>query len=212
MQIGELFDESYVYTTEALSGKWMRWLLLIVSSIIFPLIIGYVMEIFRGAKPAPKLENWGKLFIDGIMTLIIGLIYSIPIIIVTAFTFGGAIFAMSLQSPAAVVAGMGGFLGGMLIIFILSILIGLIATIGLIRFARTDSFGEAFNFGAILEIIGRIGWMDYIIAIVILYVAAIVVITILNMIPFIGQILFWIAIPAVLIFSARYLTRIYESA
>ena len=35
-----------------------------------------------------------------------------------------------------------------------------------IRFARTGSFAEAFNFSGIFETIGRIGWLNYIVAII----------------------------------------------
>ena len=41
---------------------------------------------------------------------------------------------------------------------------------GAVRFARTDSFGEAFNFSAILAHIGRIGWGPYIVALIVLMV------------------------------------------
>ena len=37
-----------------------------------------------------------------------------------------------------------------------------------IRFARTNSFSEGFNVGAILNYIGKIGWINYIIALVLI--------------------------------------------
>ncbi|WP_369425765.1 DUF4013 domain-containing protein, partial [Methanothrix sp.] len=67
----------------------MRWLLLIICCIIFPLFMGYTMEVMRGKKPAPELENWGKLFIDGLKLFIAGLIYAIPVIILAIIFIGG---------------------------------------------------------------------------------------------------------------------------
>ena len=42
--------------------------------------------------------------------------------------------------------------------------------IGVVRFARTGSIGEAFNFSAIRATIAKIGWVPYIIALVVLMV------------------------------------------
>ncbi|MDD1661488.1 MAG: DUF4013 domain-containing protein, partial [Methanomicrobiales archaeon] len=75
MDIGRVLNESIEYAKDAVWGKWARWILLIIASIIFPLIMGYELEVYRGKKPAPEPENWGKLFIDGIKLLIIQIIY-----------------------------------------------------------------------------------------------------------------------------------------
>lgn len=114
----------------------------------------------------------------------------------------------------------------MIIYFIFS----LIAMMALIRFARTDSFGEAFNVSAILAHIGKIGWLNYILALLILWIVLFVAIMIfviamtivsiaLALIPIVGWLLalILIAIVAILIgpfigvFEARYMTRIYDS-
>jgi hypothetical protein len=43
MEIGEMLSESFEYTKEGLVGKWMKWILLIICTIIFPLIYGYTL-------------------------------------------------------------------------------------------------------------------------------------------------------------------------
>ena len=60
MEYGSIIGESIEYAKEAVWEKWTKWILLVVSTIIFPLLLGYVMEIYRGTKPAPELEHWGK--------------------------------------------------------------------------------------------------------------------------------------------------------
>jgi len=50
--------------------------------IVFPLIMGYMIHIYSGAKPAPKVGNWVDPLIDGLTLLVIGLIYAIPVFIV----------------------------------------------------------------------------------------------------------------------------------
>ena len=57
---------------------------------------------------------------------------------------------------------------------------------GVIRFARTGSMGEAFNFSAILATIGRIGWLSYIFALIIMIIIIGIVEAICSAIPFIG--------------------------
>ncbi|WP_067051628.1 DUF4013 domain-containing protein [Methanofollis ethanolicus] len=215
MDYGSMLGNSFEYAKEAVWGKWMKWIFLVISTIIFPLLYGYVMEIYRGKTPAPEFEDWVKLFIDGIKLLIVGIIYSIPALIVMAIFLGGSFALMASGSDAAVAAGAGGMLLGMLITFVVAFIIGLIAAFGVIRFARTDSFGEAFNISAILAHIGAVGWGSYIIALIVLWVAVIVigvVLGILMMIPIIGWLIAIFIEPVLAIFVARYMTHIYESA
>ena len=215
MDIGKMLGEAYEYTKEGLVGKWVKWILLVICAIIFPLFYGYAVRILKGVKPAPELEDWVGLFIDGIKLLIIAIIYSIPVFIVLLLLGGGGILAMSSQDPAVIMAGIGTFLVGILAAVIVGIIVYLFAIIGAIRFARMDSMGEAFNFSAILETIGKIGWGSYIIAIILLYVVLFVVefiIAIIMSIPILGWIIGLLATPALGIFTARYFALLYESA
>jgi hypothetical protein len=91
-------------------------------------------------------------------------------------------------------------------------ILGLFAIIGIIRFARTGKMGEAFNFGAILAHIGRIGWGPYIISLIALIVVVAIVAGILSLIPIVGRILVFILAPVIAIFEARYLALLYDSA
>ncbi|MEN6518551.1 MAG: DUF4013 domain-containing protein [Methanospirillum sp.] len=215
MDFGTMLGDSYEYAKEALVGKWVKWLLLIIISII-PIVnfimFGYLMEIFRGARGAPELDEYGRLFIDGLKLFVVGLIYSIPIIIVYLVIFGATFVLMASGSNTAAAASIGTLVIGLLIIFVLAIVIALFEVIGTIRLARTDSIGEAFNFSAILAHIGRIGWGTYIIALVIVMVAIAVVEVVLSIIPILGWILLFILTPAFSIFAARYVTLLYDSA
>ena len=223
MDYGNMISDAFEYTREALVGKWMRWVLLTIVSII-PIVnfisFGYMMEIYRGTKPAPELENWGILFMDGLKLFIVGLIYMIPVIVIIAI-FGGIGFLGTMVSgnangdPALAAGAIASLVGGLFLALIVALLIGIIAAVGVIRFTRTGSISEAFNFSAILETIGRIGWVDYIIALVILFIAIVVVqfvMGLLMIIPVLGWIISLFITAALIIFEARYLTLIYDSA
>jgi hypothetical protein len=210
-----MLGDSFEYTREGLVGKWVKWILLAVLSII-PIVNwivnGYLLEILRGARAAPELDDYGRLFVDGLKLFIVGLIYAIPLIIVYAILFGATFMMMGSGSDAVTAAGVGTLLIGMLIIFILAIVIALFELIGIVRFARTDSIGEAFNFSAILAHIGRIGWGPYIVALVVLMIAIFVVVFVLSIIPIIGWLILFLISPAISIFAARYITLLYDSA
>ncbi|QSZ68291.1 DUF4013 domain-containing protein [Methanofollis aquaemaris] len=216
MDYGSMLGDSFEYAKEAVWGKWLKWVFLFISMIIFPLFMGYLMEIYRGKTPAPEFEDWVKLLIDGIKLFIVELIYSIPLLIVAVVFFGGSIALMAGGgSDAAVAAAIGGMLLGILVMIVVGFLVGLIAAFGFIRFARTDSFGEAFNISAILAHIGAVGWGSYIIALIVLWVVTVViglVIGIIMSIPFIGWVIAIFLYPVLGIFTARYMTLIYDSA
>ena len=67
MDIGEALKDSFEYAKESVWDQWKRWILLTIMSIVFPFILGYTMEIFRGKTPPPEIENWAKLFVDGLV-------------------------------------------------------------------------------------------------------------------------------------------------
>lgn len=213
MDYGKMVGDSFAYAKEGLVGKWMKWILLIISCIIFPLIMGYMVRILKGADPSPELEDWGGLFIDGIKLFIVGLIYAIPILILEFLALGTAITsAMMTGDPSAMMTGLAGFGVILLLLIIVAIVIGLIIATAYVRFARTGSFGEAFNFNAIFAHIGKIGWVTYIIALIIMAIVLGIIEVICMLIPVIGIAILLILLPFLVLFYSRYLTLLYDSA
>ena len=154
-----------------------------------------------------QVKNWGKLFIDGICYLVITIVYMIVPLIIFAIMFISAFGGGRNALPLLLVA--------ILVLIILAALISLIALMGVIRFARTGSMGEAFNFSAIIGHIGNIGWGNYIVALIVLWIVGLAFafgISLLQQVPVIGWIIYLFLIPAYTIFTARYLTLVYDSA
>ena len=216
MDSGKIIEDSFGYAKEGLVGKWDTGILLIFSCIIFPLYLGYVIRIYRGANPSPRFDNWGSMFIDGIKLFIVGLIYAIPVLILSFVLFGSEDMIRSSVSPSTIGGLIIAVLMGAIILIIVAIITWLIVITAGVRFARTDSIGEAFNFGVIFTHIGKIGWMTYIIAllmILITLVNIVIICLVINMvIPYTGIILLLILLPFLCLFSPRYITLLYESA
>ena len=213
MDYGKMLGEAFEYAQEGLVGKWMKWLLLLVATILLSLpLLGYALKILRGEKPSPEVSDWGTLFIDGIKYVVILIIYFIPLIIIGVISIVPLGLAILSGQPEAILAAIGAALVGFVVFVIVAILIALIACIGVIRFARTGSMGEAFNFGAILATIGRIGWLSYIFALIIMIIIIGIVEAIGSAIPFIGQLLLFLITPFIVMFEARYICQLYDSA
>ena len=232
-----MLDDSFSYAKEGVWGKWKHWLLLMASLIIFPLILGYIVRIYRGEKPAPELERWGTLFIDGLKLLVVNLLYALPIILLaiaaflpllSTFISSGAFSvnfaAMSdtqaeqwMTSHPEILSAIGTMIILLLIAVIVAIVISIFSFIGSVRFARTGKIGEGFNFPEILAQIGRIGWLTYIAALIIIGVIGVIfwlLLHIFSVIPVIGEFVFLIvaivAYPLFVLFVSRYAALVYE--
>ena len=240
MDYGDIIRDSFSFMKEGVFGNTGRWLRLVLASVIIGIPLnGYVMRIYRGPATAPEVDGWGNLFVDGLKLLVIGLIYAIPIIVLNILiylpVYGGLVRVMQGDPSArAAFAGWAPNPGLLALLYIFDIAIAILVPVAQIRFARTGSFAEAFNFGAILDTIGRIGWLFYILALIIIAIVVGIPVGILVFIFILlagitvvlsgmsMAVLFcWIAaaviiglflLPLIAVFQARYITRVYDSA
>jgi hypothetical protein len=236
MEFGALLDDAFTYMKEGVFGNMNRWFSLILATICIGIPLnGYVMRIYRGATPAPEVDQWGTLFVDGLKLIIVGLIYAIPIMIIWAFIYGGMVLAAVTGSMnTAALENWSPNLGLTALLYVVEIIIGIITPMASIRFARTGSFSEAFNFSAIFETIGKIGWITYLIALIIVALVICIPIFIIVIafilaggaaiyllgagnIAFLGLLAVLLLVLLILsplfsVFQARYLTKVYDSA
>jgi hypothetical protein len=214
VNLGSILGDSFAYAKDAVVGKWMQWLLLIIATVLlFIPLMGYSVRVFRGDRPAPLVTDWIGLFLDGIKYLVITLIYAIPSLVILAVTFGSAIIALASGETDLLVSGVEGLFFGLAIFMVVAIICGLFGMIGVIRFARTGSIGEAFNFVSIRETIGKIGWVSYILAFIVMFIVQVGIAFIFGLItamPVVGLIIEFILIAPITIFEARYFALVYE--
>jgi hypothetical protein len=235
MDFQEIFGDAFMYTREGVWGNMNRWLKLILAVLCLGLPFnGYIMRVYRGTTPAPDVDQWGTLFVDGLKLLVVGIVYAIPLLILWVLIYGTlflTLFSGRMDMNAAAFSP--NFLL-MLLFYIVEIAIVVIMPVASIRFARTGIFAEAFNFSAIADTIGKIGWLNYIVALVLvsLVISIPVFIVIFGFILVAGAtvllleagfagLLFFIGLGILLllvlsplfgVFQARSMTRVYDSA
>jgi hypothetical protein len=231
MDYGNMLRDSYAYAKNGVFENKNKWLMLIIATILLELpLMGYLMKVFRAEKPAPEVQDWGTLFIDGIKWLIVCIIYFIPLLIVYAILIaivGGAALTGDSDAMMGAMAG-AGLLG--LIALVLYIITALLLPIAAVRFARTGSIGEALQFKAVIAQIGRIGWVSYIIALIIAAIVIAIPVAIIEailmaltiglamiapalslIVVLLTAIIFLALMPLISVFMARYITQIYDS-
>ena len=221
---------SFEFAKDGLVDHWTRWILLIlltcipvVNFITSFIVLGYLVKIYKGGDIAPELEGYGEMFINGIIFFIIQFVYVfIPIILMIAGVFfaGTGVLALLAGSEgeaavAGVAIGAASGMTGLLLILVgivLAIIFGLIAVIAGIRFAKTERFGEGFNFGEILATVKKVGLGHYILSYIVFLLVGFIIALILGLIPFIGWLLTLVIIPPLILLQGKFFENLYSCA
>jgi hypothetical protein len=201
---------------------WNQLALIFIAGFLLSFILaGYLVRIYRGVTPAPEFDNWIPMYLDGIKIAIVGFVWFIPLMVVVAFQIALVLGALTGQ-----IAGSGGLsLALLLVTLLLDVIFLAIAVcysiIGNVRFSRTGSIREGLRFSAITETIRTIGWGNYLIALVVMFIIGFIYSLILmfvtaavSMVPEFGLVIATIIQLAVMpfysVFTARYVSRIYD--
>lgn len=188
-------------------------LLMILSSFIIPtfFVYGYMIQIIRNVmddveNPLPEWDDWGKLFKDGFNLFVAGLVYTLPIWLLTCCSvFAIVLPAMSEGGDAAaILAGIGSLaiivISCLIIIFAIALM--LIGPAISIQYAREDNLSACFKFSEIIGI-ARDNVGDIVIAIIVLVMISFLFFFV-NIVPVIGS-LIWLATNAYVLFIAAHL-------
>lgn len=188
-------NESIRYPMER--DEWYKTIIIggilsLFSFLIIPILLvyGFIIRVIQsrlaGQRQPPEFGDWATLLVDGVKVAIIGFVYLLIPLIVAAFTIGGALMSIATGTEAGAAVGLAGLFGGFLLSSLLVLIFGYIAVAAIVNFARTEQFGDAFDFGTIKQVIFHsdyaIAWLT---AVVVLIVAGIVA-GMLNIIPILG--------------------------
>ena len=164
---------------------WLKTVLVggvltIFSFLFIPVlpVQGYLVRVLdagvRDAETPPVFDDWGDLFVDGVLVFVIQFAYAIiPIVVIFFGTFvlgAGALAA----GGGAEGAGTGiGLLGGLVLLvgFLLSLVAAYLIPAATANFAYEDDIGAAFDLGTIREAAFT---GDYFVAVVLAVVVSIV--------------------------------------
>jgi hypothetical protein len=193
MSIEEIFSDG-IETSKKLLDDTSRLLILVIIGVI-PIInimlSGYAARIIRSGKPElPEVKDFGGLFIDGLKIVITVIIYFIIPLALIGFGAGAAYFSGFIAAPFMILG------------VILSLIIAVIASMGIIHMIYTNSMGKAFAFGDVFEIIGTFGWGNYIIWVLAVWVILLIISSISQLTP-IGWVISAFLMPFFTVFTAR---------
>ncbi len=225
MEIGEIVSDSVKYPT----SDWTKIIILAVILII-PIVnfigIGYVIRIIKGTLASlddlPDFDEVGELFIDGLKVFVVGIVYAIPIWIISAII--GVIISLILPASTTTyvdttsTALLATMMDSYAALIVAAIIVGLIEIVAILNLAYYDGdLGAAFRFSEILNYISTIGWGKYIITYIVIALICAVIMAVAGIVGAlligIGMI---ITIPLAMsfcyMFGARAITTLFADA
>ena len=137
--------------------------ILFFSFLIIPVffLIGFQIAVVRNVldgeeDPMPAWDNWGQLFMDGLVVSIAQFIYALPIILLGAcswLVFLVPAFGAGSDLETALAGGATiGFFAVICIIILLSIALAFLVPAIYVQYARTGEFGSMFRIGEVVDI------------------------------------------------------------
>ena len=174
-------------------GKLVLGIVISIIPIVNFMFSGYLLNVAKSAMKKdmdlPKWENWGTLFVEGLLAFVIGIIYMLPVVVI----LGGLLLVGGLSVPGLITGGMLGMAGVMAglgiylaVLVIIALVLGFLSTVALLTYAETRDFSSAFAFR---DIIKKAFTGTYIVGFIITMVIVGVIAFIIGLIPFIGQFL-----------------------
>lgn len=219
MNLSDVIFSAFDYARGFFS-RFLDWLILLILTII-PIVdfiaIGYYGKVVRdnpASKTPPKLEGYGDMFVSGLKVFVVALIYAIPEFII-AILLIAPFLALAVFSGVSLLANPLAYMVSLLpyiaIISVVALIIGIIELMGIVHMFKTGSFGKAFAFGEILQIIGKIGWLRYLAFVILCFIAS-WLIGVIAAIPLVGWIISSAISVIVITTIARSLGLLYDGA
>lgn len=176
LDIGRSF--TYMFEDENWIMKIVIGGILLFIPIVNFMVVGYMLETLKRSAdgmdiPLPEWDDFGGKFMKGLMLVIIGLVYTIPIWLVACVVGGGLAMAGAAESDA--LASMVGLLSACAncLYLVWMVVVWIVMPAALIRYAVTGELMSAFQFGELFSFI-RANVANYIVAIILAGVAVFV--------------------------------------
>lgn len=187
MELGENLNRAVSFTGKLFSDIGNLILLIVIDliPIVNFIFLGYTAKIIRESpEEPPKLSDYRKLFVDGLLVFIAALIYVlIPILIITV---GGMGLILPYGRPGGGVIPFL-FFGPLLIIgLILLFAFMIIGVMAIGNMVRTGDFSKIFAFSENWQLIQRVGFANYLIWLLVMFIILLIIGAIGSVIPWVG--------------------------
>jgi hypothetical protein len=180
MDIGKSFSfvfEDKEWVTKIIIAMFILLLGVLFSWLIIPAILaallfsGYGVEItrrvLRGESEAlPAWDNWGQLFTDGLMVAIIGIVYAIPMIVISLCL--GVPLGVASENSDTAAAFLSSILSCLNLLW--GIVLSFLLPAAIAIYAKDRELGAAFRFGEVVALV-RDHFTTYLITAVMVWVA-----------------------------------------
>lgn len=220
MDLAENLSNSFEFAKQLFSdfGRLVKLIILNFVPLVNLIVIGYGARVLGespGVNAPPKLEKYGELFVDGVKVFFASLIYMIIPVVLIGAGVGSFVASMLMTGGSDLMRGVSGafLMGGtafvlVLIGVIVAFAMLIILSAGIAHMIKTGKFSNAFAFGAILKVIGKIGWGKYIVWIVLIAIIS-AVLGVVYSIPVVGWLISAIVAPVLAVFFSRSLGILY---
>ncbi|WP_319578109.1 DUF4013 domain-containing protein [uncultured Methanospirillum sp.] len=152
MKIIDIFNDAFKYTNKTFFGDLSNLFILFLYSLFIVPILGHMLKIMRGEDSAPDFDGTLKEIYYGMQIFQIGLAYSIIPLIIALKTIPPwqRTYGQTIDFSIPVIT-----------FIIISLLFGLLAIPGFVRYAKTQKWGDALRFWLTFDLIRRIGLIKY---------------------------------------------------
>ena len=167
-----VFDDPRWLSKIGLGGLFVLLGFIVVG---IPFLFGYAARLIRNViagvpQPLPEWDDLGEFFGEGLILFCVGLIYFLPVSILSIASGIGSTIVSAADQPALRDIGGGIFGCASCVISFVSLAVSLVFPAALLMVITTRRFGAAFDFNAIFAFI-RANAANYIIATLIEIVA-----------------------------------------
>jgi hypothetical protein len=204
MDIGKSIG--YVFEDKKWTNKLLIGMLVSVVPIVNFALFGWLIDIMRNVsqratEPLPEWDNFGDKFVKGAILFVVGLIYSLPALLLTCpmffIPFMRGDFGHN-ERQAVTSLFVGSTLALSCVIVVYALLLSFLMPAIYLNFARKGTFSACFEFGEIWRIMSK-NLGDYIVAWLVAIVVGIgvmfvigLVAGVLSIIPCCGWIAAWV--------------------
>jgi hypothetical protein len=222
MDIGKSF--SYPFEDKQWVSKMGLGAVISLVPILNFAMTGYMIQIVRnlmdGAlEPLPTWDDLGKKFMDGLMLVLAGLVYALPVILLSCVSLSFMSIPAMLSSNgdaqgiADALAGVGGvaFAGLSCLFVVYGLVLSVIFPAIYVNYAKEGTFASCFQLREVFNIIGKnagaffTAWGMSLVAGLVVGVVASIVTAVVGWIPCVG----WIITIVITMGMGVYISMIY---